>query len=113
MKEGDILLTALRQSDGLLKNRPVLFLRRMPPYQDFLVCGLSTQLQQAAAELDEVIGPGDPDFRVSGLKAASLIRLGFLAVLPRTQFKGRIGSISSARLDRLLVRLSDFLRPKT
>ncbi len=110
MKEGDVLLTALPQADGSIKNRPVL-LRRMPPFQDFLVCGLSTQLQQAAPELDEIISSTDPDFRASGLKATSLIRLGFLTVLPRSEFKGRIGSISPSRLNRLLTRLSDFVRP--
>ena len=46
MKEGDILITALRQADGTVKDRPVAFLRRMAPFQDFLVCGISTQLQQ-------------------------------------------------------------------
>lgn len=112
MKEGDILLTALRQADGSLKDRPVLFLRRMPPFQDFLVCGLSTQLQQVAPELDEMIVPTDADYRLSGLKAASLIRLGFLAVLPKAQFKGRIGRVSDARVERLLNRLADFLRSK-
>ncbi|HEX3598576.1 MAG TPA: type II toxin-antitoxin system PemK/MazF family toxin [Lacipirellulaceae bacterium] len=112
MKEGDILLTALRQADGSTKNRPVLLLRRLPPFQDLLVCGLSTQLHQAAAELDKVIAPSDDDFRQSGLKAASLIRVSFLAVLPRREFKGRIGSISAARRDRLLTKLADFLRPK-
>ena len=111
MKEGDVLLAALRQADGAVKDRPVLFLRRMPPFDDFLVCGISTQLQQAA-ELDEVISPSDADFGSSGLKSASLIRLGFLAVLPRNEFKGRIGTVSSARHNRLLSRLSDFLRPK-
>ncbi len=94
-----------------MKDRPVLVLKRMPPYQDFLVCGLSTQLQHAVADFDEAIRPGDSDYPTSHLKAASVIRLGFLAVLPRAQFKGRIGRISSARLDRLLIRLSDFLRP--
>jgi mRNA interferase MazF len=110
MKEGDVLLAALRQADGAVKDRPVLCLRRMPPFDDLLVCGVSTQLQQAA-ELDELISPGDSDFRTSGLKAASLIRLGYLAVLPRNEFKGRIGSISSTRHSRLLARLADFLRP--
>jgi mRNA interferase MazF len=50
-------------------------------------------------------------FRTSGLKAASLIRLGYLAVLPRSEFKGRIGSVSAARRNRLLTKLSDFLLP--
>jgi len=112
MKEGDILLTALRQADGTVKDRPVVFLRRMPPFRDLLVCGISTQLQQSAPELDETITPSDPDFRASGLKVPSLIRLGYLAVLPSAQFKGRIGRIASARLKRLLARLSDFLKPE-
>jgi mRNA interferase MazF len=113
MKEGDIVLAAVPQADGAMKERPVLLLRRMPPFDDFLVCGISTQLQQAAAELDEQITPSEPDYRTSGLKSASLIRLGFLAVLPRAKLKGRLGSISNARIIRLLNRLSDFLRPTT
>ena len=111
MKEGDILLTSLRQADGTVKDRPVLFLRRMPPFQDFLVCGISTQLQHAVPEFDEMIIPTDSNFRTSGLKTSSLIRLGYLAVLPRSEFKGRIGSISLARLNRLLTRLSEYLHP--
>jgi len=111
MKEGDILLARLLQGDGTLKERPVLFLKAIPPFQDFLVCGISTQIQQAVPDFDEIIAPSDSDFRTSGLKAASLIRLGFLAVLPRSEFRGRIGSVSGVRRKRLLTRLSDFLRP--
>lgn len=110
MRECDVLLASLPQGDGTTKDRPVLFLKRMPPFQDFLVCGLSSQLQQVVPGFDEVISPTDPDFRTSGLKAASLVRLGFLAVLPRADFKGRIGSVSTARRNRLLVKLSEFLR---
>ena len=94
-----------------MKNRPVLCLALMPPYKDFLVCGLSTQLQQAVPDFDEVLKPGEADYSSTGLKAASVIRLGYLAVLPRSEFKGRIGSVSKARLDRLRMKLSDFLRP--
>lgn len=112
MNDGDILLTALPQADGTFKERPVLLLCRMPPFEDFLVCGVSTQLQQAAPEIDEQITPDDPDYRTSGLKTASLIRVGFLSVLPRSRFTGRIGRISKARRSRLLSKLSDFLRSK-
>jgi mRNA interferase MazF len=101
----------LPQRDGTLKDRPALFLKKMPPFQDFLVCGISTQLHQAMPDFDEIIVSVDADFRTSGLKAASLIRLGYLAVLPRSELKGRIGSVSAARYKRLLTRLSDFLRP--
>jgi mRNA interferase MazF len=44
MNEGDIALTALPQSDGSVKPRPAVLLRRMPPFGDWLVCGVSTQL---------------------------------------------------------------------
>jgi mRNA interferase MazF len=37
MKEGDIVLTPLPQSDGKEKPRPALILRKMPPFGDFLV----------------------------------------------------------------------------
>ena len=111
MTEGDVLLASLLQADGAPKDRPVLMLCRMPPFEDFLVCGISTQLQQAVPEFDEIVLTADSDFATSGLKAASLIRLGYLAVLPRAEFKGRIGSISPSRLNRLRTRLSEFLRP--
>lgn len=82
MNEGDIALAPLPQADGQIKNRPVVLLRRLPPFGDFLVCGISTQLHQRVADFDDVVTPGDKEFAASGLKAASLIRLGFLAVLP-------------------------------
>ena len=112
MKEGDVLLAALRQADGQIKDRPVLFLKQMPPFSDFCVCGISTQIKHRVEGFDELIGHADADFPQSGLKASSIIRLGYLAVLPRSAFKGRIGSVSQARLDRLLTSLSGFFSPK-
>jgi mRNA interferase MazF len=111
MKDGDVLLASLPQADGTIKDRPVLLLRRMPPFQDFVICGISSQLQQVAADFDEYIIPADADFRTSGLKAPSLIRLGFLAVLPPGMFKGRLDRVSAARRARLLTTLSNYLRP--
>ena len=113
MTPGEIVLTPLRQADGIAKDRPALLLRTMPPFQDLLVCGISTQLQQAVPDFDELITSNDPDYRTSGLRGASVIRLGYLAVLPRSAFKGRIGSVSSSRVDRLLTKLADFLRPSS
>ena len=109
--EGDIALASLPQADGFIKPRPALLLRRMPPFGDWLVCGISTQLHQRVADLDEIIAPSDLDFSGSGLKAASVIRLGFLATLPPQRFQGVMGSVSPERHLRLLQRLSDFLKP--
>lgn len=110
MTEGDVLLASMRQSDGTEKYRPVLCLARMPPFQDLLVCGISTQLQQAVPDFDEVIAPRDSDFAGSGL-TASVIRLGYLAVLPSSDFRGRIGSISDQRWAQLRAKLADYLQP--
>ena len=109
MKEGDIVLTPLPQADGQIKNRPAILLREMPPFGDFLVCGVSTQLHQQVPGFDEAISPTDDDFRSSGLLAESIIRLGFLAILPRSNIVGAIGSIAPKRHKRLLTTLSDYL----
>lgn len=109
INEGAIVLKPLPQFDGRIKHRPAVVLRRMPPFGDLLVCGVSTQLQQQVADFDQVIQPGDVDYVPSGLKAPSLIRLGFLAVLPAREFLGVIGSISSERHRRLLKSLVEYL----
>jgi mRNA interferase MazF len=111
MKEGDVILTPIPQADGSVKNRPAVVLREMPRYHDLLVCGVSTQLHQRVEGFDEIVSPGDPDFSSSGLLSESLIRLGFLAVLPRKSIAGSIGAISSELHKRLLKRLSDYLVP--
>ncbi len=111
MKEGDVILTPLPQADGKIKNRPAIFLREMPPFQDILVCGVSTQLQQLAPDFDEIIARQDSDFSTSGLLAESLVRLGFLAVLPRKNIVGSIGAIAPERHARLLRKLSRYLEP--
>lgn len=82
MNEGDVVLTALPQADGKLKNRPAAALRKMPPFDDWLVCGITTQQHHEAEGFDDPIRPGHDDDAASGLKAPSLIRLGFLADPP-------------------------------
>ena len=109
MNQGEVILTPVPQANGILKNRPAIFLREMPPYRDVLVCGISTQLHQEVKGFDEVVDQTDSDFAATGLRTTSLIRLGFLAVLPRSSVIGSIGSISSERHKRLLKRLSDYL----
>lgn len=65
------------------KPRPVLLLSPLPGlYDDWLVCTISTQLQQAVSEFDETINMNDSDFSTSGLKVASVVRIARLAVSP-------------------------------
>jgi mRNA interferase MazF len=109
MKEGDVVLTPVPQADGVVKNRPAIVLRCMSLYKDVLVCGISTQLHQRVKGFDEIISPADLDFASSGLRSESVIRLGFMVVLPIRSIIGTIGSISSDRHKRLLKTLSDYL----
>ena len=109
MKEGDVVLTPLPQADGVTKARPVVVLREMPRFGDLLVCGVTSQLHQRVAEFDEIIAQGDPDFGPSGLMSESLIRLGYLGLLPLSRAAGSIGAISPERHRRLLRTLSDYL----
>ena len=109
MKESDVVLVAVPQANGSTKNRPTVILREMPPFKDLLVCGVSTQLRQEVKGFDEIIAPTDDDFKATSLIGTSLIRLGFLTVVPQSQIVGTIGSISSARHQRLLKNLSEYL----
>ncbi len=71
MKEGDVVIIPMPQSDASVKNRPAVLLREMPPFGDMLVCGLSAQLHQAAKDFDEIIATKDADYSISGLKAVT------------------------------------------
>lgn len=110
MSPGDIVLLTLPQADGRQKNRPALLLKRLPPFGDWLVCGISSQLPQAVPGFDELVVRADADFVASGLLVDSVIRLGFLAVVPTRDLLGSIGAIAPERHRRVLSRLSDFLR---
>lgn len=109
IREGDVVLSPVTQADGQIKNRPALVLREFPPFSDLLVCGFSTQLHQRVAGFDELLAPADLDFAASGLRIASLIRLGFLSVVTQGSIAGAIGTVSAERHQRLLRRLSQFL----
>lgn len=105
MQEGSIILTNLPQSDGGYKLRPVLVLRELPTYNDFLVCGISTQLHQEIVDFDVVLEAN----RTNGLMAKSLVRLSFLAALSADENKRTIGRVDATTHDLLLERLSNHL----
>ena len=93
------------------KPRPVLLLSSLPGlYDDWLVCMISTQLQQAVSEFDETIDMAGPDFPGSGLKVASIIRIARLAVTPADLLVGAIGEISSERLQRIRWKLAVWIQ---
>ncbi len=105
MQDGDIALAYIQQSNGERKPRPVLLLRKMPGFGDYLVCGISTQLRQAVPGFDEVLTP-TADNR---LRAVSVVRLSNLIALPTTDINRAIGFIPDALHATLLQRLANYL----
>lgn len=105
MQEGDIAIAFIQQSDGSRKPRPVLLLRQMPGYGDYLVCGISTQLRQAVLGFDEVLIPHADN----QLRAASVVRLSNLIALSLSDIDRAIGFIPDALHATLLQRLADYL----
>jgi mRNA interferase MazF len=62
MNKGDIAKARLQQADGSFKIRPVLLLKQMPPFNDWLVCGISSQLRQFVPNFDILLDFAHPDF---------------------------------------------------
>ena len=109
MKDGDICIHKVAQPDGTFKIRPVLLLKQMRPYGDWIVCAISTQLRQEVKGFDFIIDEMNRDFAISGLKSSSLIRLGFINTVDKKAIPGVIGEVSSIILKMLQQRLASEL----
>jgi mRNA interferase MazF len=109
-RAGQIVLTPFPYSDLTgTKLRPVLMLRQASRFDDWLVCMVSSQVQQAEANLDAILTPADADFANSGLKVPSVLRLSRLAVLDGSLLLGSIGTISEERLMNVRQRLAKWV----
>jgi mRNA interferase MazF len=85
VSEGDVVVAELPQADGMIKPRPVLILRKLPGFGDFLVCGISTQIRHAKDNFDIILKQEDESFADTGLRATSLVRLRIRGVTPHTK----------------------------
>jgi mRNA interferase MazF len=111
IEEGQIFLFPFPNTDQTAgKLRPALVLRHCPTqYEDWLICMISSQLVQYTLGIDEVIDEGDDDFKESGLKQTSVIRLTRLAVVNQSIFLGTIGKIKNERLERIKQKLANWI----
>ena len=108
MKECDVIVVYLKDTEGQLRLRPAVCLRQLPHnYHAFIACGLTTRLQYCVEGFDEIVTPQDDN--LERLRETSLIRLGFLSQIQIDEIVGHIGSISEERHKRLLKKLSEYL----
>ena len=108
---GQIVLFQFPQTDTVQgKLRPALLLGQLPgPYDDWLICMISSQLRQHIKAFDEIVEQNDIDFESSGLKTSSVIRVGRLAVVDGSILLGAIGEIANERLERVKSNLANWL----
>lgn len=109
MVSSDIVLADIPQSDGAIKKRPVLLIKELPGFSDWLAVGISSQTQQEIPGWDIRLAVSDPLFLRTGLKTTSIVRLSFLGVVPSNRVFGRIGSVSPDLVNLAKTRLSIFL----
>lgn len=109
ISEGDIVVAELPQSDGTVKLRPILLIRKLPGFGDFLSCGISSQLRQAEANFDIIVEETAPYFDATGLRSSSLLRLNFLASVPVNRMRRRLGELPIDILEKLQSTLAGHL----
>ena len=109
MKPGDVVRWAFIQGDGQRKFRPALVIAIVPPFNDLLVCAVSSQLDRKVEGLDVLIDHKHPDLQRMGLRFPSLIRVGQLVTLPERSVQGVIGSVSNETLSHVRSHLRNWL----
>ena len=109
MEEGAIVKVSLPESDGKIRSRPALILKRIPPYNDWLMCVISGGVHNRVDGLDILIDVKHPDFLSMRLKYPALIRAGFLFTLSEEKIEGTIGSVGKATLKELKKNITDFI----
>jgi len=111
IQDGQIVLFTFPQTDQVAgRLRPALVLRSVPgPYNDWLICMISTRLYQQVAELDEVVRENDSDFLLTGLKTTSLVRVTRIAIVSADLLHGAVGNLAADRLERIRSRLARWI----
>ncbi len=96
LTRGDLVLIQFPFTDlSAQKLRPALILGRVSG-DDVIVAFISSRMFSTDPSAEHVLGPTDAEFRTTGLKSASLIRLNKVATLHRGLVRRRIGRIGLA-----------------
>lgn len=111
MKAGDIVLIRFPHTDlSEGKLRPALVIASVPGrHPDLLLTLISSRINHAIPDFDEIIEETEADFASTGLKTRSVIRLTRLATLTSALINARLGRVSSERLAKIKARLAAWL----
>ena len=111
IEEGQVVLFSFPQTNqGSGKLRPALVLRKCPGlHDDWLICMISSRLNQEIPGTDEIVREEDDDFVTSGLKTSSLVRITRLAVVSSDILHGSIGRLHADRTNRIRFKLAGWI----
>jgi hypothetical protein len=104
-----LVRVALPQADNVRKPRPAILIKSFAPFGDWLVIGISSNVELAVPDLDVVIDAGHASFRSTGLNYAGVARLGFAHIIPKKHIEGVIGRVDAATLRLIKRRFTDHI----
>jgi len=110
VKVGSIVKATFVQADGKVKSRPAVLLKVIPPFDDYLICAISSQTRHYIEGLDLIIDPNHKDFSHSGLTSPGIIRAAMITMVPTEIIEGIIGELSLDTYFLLISQLITFLR---
>ena len=73
---------------------------------------ISTQINQAINNFDEIVYEDSNDFVLSGLKKASVIRISRLSIVTEGILFGNTGEIANERLHRIKLKIAKWISGK-
>ena len=112
MIEGNVVKAYIMQSDGKYKPRPVVLIKKLPYFNDWLVCGISSKIYTAHNGFDIVITKTHSDFQKTGLEYDLVIRTGWLYDFPESKVEVLLGKISATTLETLQKNLANYILQK-
>lgn len=109
MDEGNVIKAFVPQADGKYKSRPAILLKKLPYFDDWLICGISSKIHTVHKNFDLLINTEHEDYQNAGLPFPFVIRLGWLYAFPESRIEGDLGKINSNTLRLLQENLINFL----
>lgn len=110
MTAGSVVVTSIIQSNNENKMRPTVLLKQIPPYNDWLVCPVSSKTHNLVPGLDLLIKEEDEDFKTMSLQAPSIIRIGKLQAIPEKTIRAEIGRVTDRTYTTMIEQLVTWLK---
>lgn len=112
MLEGSVIKAFIHQADGKFKARPVVIIKKLPYFDDWLVCGISSKVHTIHPGLDILISRSHPDFSEIGLNYELVIRAGWLNTFPQSKIEGAWGKVSINTLEQIKKNPANYVLKK-